>query len=153
MAKSLTETSLGRAKPPLKIFLWYKLFKSLLISPILLVKACLKDSRMEQDSAHMATIVQLLLIPKLLYLPQKHCFSQSPHANMFQLKMSVKALHKNLKPCLFFHSEFVLAKLPWSQAETPPLRTKASQFDSINLSSSHKEMDKDANKPLSWHVT
>lgn len=62
----------------------------LLILPILQVKAYLKDSCMEQDSAHMATIVQLLLIPKLPCLPQKLCFSQSPLANVFQLKMSVK---------------------------------------------------------------
>lgn len=70
----------------------------------------------------------------------------------FNLICQLKHSQKNLKPCLLFHSEFVLAKFPSSQAETPPLRTKASQSDSINLSSSHKEMDKDANKPLSWHV-
>lgn len=91
-----------RAKPPQKIFLWYKLFKSLLVSPILLAKAYMKDSCTEQDSAHMATIVQLLLIPKFLYLPQKHCFSQSPLANVFQLNMSVIALHKTWSPASFF---------------------------------------------------
>lgn len=69
----------------------------------------------------MATILQLLLNPKLLYLPQKISFSQSPLANVLQLKMSVKTLHQKLKSCLLFHSGFFLAKLPSSQVETPPL--------------------------------
>lgn len=69
----------------------------------------------------MAPILQFCLKPKLQCLPQKLSYGHSPLANVLQLNMSVKTYHQNMKPFLLFHSGFILAKLPSSQVETPPL--------------------------------
>lgn len=151
MAKSPAEMSLGREKPPQKYFCdtYYSNLINLTHSTSQsLSERFLHGTRFSTHGNNCATSFD-----SQIAVYHRNFVSVRVLLQMcFNLKCQWST-PQNLKPCLLFHWEFVLAQLPSSQAEAPPLRTKASQFDSINLSSSYKETDKDANKPLSWHVT